>query len=46
MYVFVSSHVNIWAAIRHLHDNLPDALDLLTFFSGIARACCIENSLI
>jgi hypothetical protein len=45
-YYFVSFHVNVWAAICHLHDNLPDALDLLTFLPGIAGACRVENSLI
>jgi hypothetical protein len=30
----------------YLHDNLPDSLNFLTFFFGIARACRIENALV
>ena len=45
-YDSVSSHINVWVAIRHLQDNLPDALDLPAFLPGIARACRVENPLI
>jgi len=43
---FITRSLRIRRAIQKLHDNLSDALDLLTFLLGISRACRIEESLI
>jgi hypothetical protein len=42
----MSFHANVGAEVRHLHDNLPDPLNLPTFVLGIVRTCRVQNALI
>jgi hypothetical protein len=42
----MSFHANVGPKVRHLHDNLPDPLNLPTFFLGIVCTCRVQNALI